>query len=201
VWSLPNGQIGFAVGDVSGKGLPAAMVMSNLQAALRTTMTFCSELSAAVEHVNRHLCENLRDDMFVTIFLGLFDPSQNSLNYVNAGHIQPLIKAPMGSVSLLGQPENPPLGIVEQSFEMKTEQIESEASLLVVTDGITEAESPEGEMFEISRLENMVTELEFDSAEQLADATTKAVANFRQMLPQQDDITVFALVNRKTNVQ
>jgi sigma-B regulation protein RsbU (phosphoserine phosphatase) len=200
VWTLANGQIGFAVGDVSGKGLPAAMVMSNLQAALRTTMTFCSELSAIAEHVNRHLCENLRDDMFVTIFLGLFDPSENSLSYVNAGHIQPLIKSPLGSARLLGEPENPPLGIVEESFEMKVEQIEAEAGILVVTDGITEAESPDGEMFEISRLENMVSELDFQTAEQLAGATTKAVADFRQMLPQQDDITVFALVNRKTNV-
>jgi len=77
VWSLENGQIAFAVGDVSGKGLPAAMIMSNLQAALRTTMTFCTELSTVVKHVNQHLCQSLRDDMFVTFFLGLFDPSKN----------------------------------------------------------------------------------------------------------------------------
>ncbi len=201
VWTLANGKIGFAVGDVSGKGLPAAMVMSNLQAALRTTMTFCSELSAVAEHVNRHLCENLRDDMFVTIFLGLFDPSSNILSYVNAGHIQPLIKSPLGSTRLLGEPENPPFGIVEERFEMKAEVIEAGSSLLVVTDGITEAESPDGEMFEISCLEKMLAELEFESAEQLTVATTKAASDFRQMLPQQDDITVFALVNRKTNVK
>ncbi|MHC4595218.1 MAG: PP2C family protein-serine/threonine phosphatase, partial [Planctomycetota bacterium] len=87
VWSLEDGRIAFTVADVSGKGLPAAMIMSNLQAALRTTMAFCTELSTVAEHINQHLCQNLRDDMFVTLFLGLFDPSTNTLSYVNAGHI------------------------------------------------------------------------------------------------------------------
>jgi len=71
VWPLEHGQLAFTVGDVSGKGLPAAMIMTNLQAALRTTMNFCTELPSVLKHVNRHLCENLRDDMFVTLFLGV----------------------------------------------------------------------------------------------------------------------------------
>jgi hypothetical protein len=197
VWKLDDGQIAFAVGDVSGKGLPAAMIMSNLQAALRTTMTFCKELSTVVEYVNRHLCQNLRDDMFVTFFLGLFNPSNNMLSYVNAGHILPLIMQPSNSAQPLGMAINPPLGIVERPFEMSKEEIAPETTLLVVTDGITEASSPDGKFFETEGLQRLMAETKFESARQLVDSVTNTITDYRQTLPQQDDITVFALVNRK----
>ncbi|MHC4616840.1 MAG: SpoIIE family protein phosphatase [Planctomycetota bacterium] len=197
VWSLEDGRIAFAVGDVAGKGLPAAMIMSNLQAALRTTMTFCSELCTVAEYVNRHLCENLHDDMFVTLFLGLFDPSRNEIGYINAGHIQPLIMRPSERAQLLGEPANPPVGIFEGTFETVVETIDPDASLLVVTDGITEAASPGGERFEMDRLEELMTSGHARSAQELVHLVAKGAADFRQMLPQQDDITVFALVNRR----
>jgi serine phosphatase RsbU (regulator of sigma subunit) len=200
VWSLEDGRIAFAVGDVAGKGLPAAMIMSNLQAALRTTMTFCSEPSTVAEYVNRHLCENLHDDMFVTLFLGLFDPTRNEMSYVNAGHIQPLVMRPSEGAQLLGEPANPPVGIFEGAFETVVERIEPDASLLVVTDGITEAASPDGERFEMERLVELMGVSEARSAQDLVQLVAKGAAEFRQMLPQQDDITVFALVNHKTDV-
>jgi sigma-B regulation protein RsbU (phosphoserine phosphatase) len=197
VLALENGRIVFAVGDVSGKGLPAAMIMSNLQAALRTTMTFCSELSKVAEYLNQHLCQNLRDDMFVTLFLGLFDPAKNELAYVNAGHIQPVIKQPSANSVLLGEPANPPLGLFEGPFETSVETIGPNTGLLVVTDGITEASSPEGELFEMDRLIKLVTDTQADSAEGLVQAVTEGTAQFREKLPPHDDITVFALVNRR----
>jgi serine phosphatase RsbU (regulator of sigma subunit) len=195
-WSLESGQIAFAVGDVSGKGLPAAMIMSNLQAALRTTMTFCRELSKVGEYVNRHLCQSLQDEMFVTLFLGLFNPKENELAYLNAGHIQPLIKPACGAARLLGEPANPPLGLFEEGFETFVETIDSGAGLLVVTDGITEAGSPEGEQFEMERLTELVTQTRAETAQEFVRAVTDAVGQFRQNLAPHDDITVFALVNR-----
>jgi serine phosphatase RsbU (regulator of sigma subunit) len=173
-------------------------IMSNLQATLRTTMTFCTELSSAVESVNRHLCQSMRDDMFVAFFLGLFDPSENKLAYVNAGNIPPLIMRPSERAQLLDEVSNPPLGILESPFEMGVEIIPPAATLLVVTDGITEARSPEGDFFEIDRLAKLVTDSEVPSAQSLVQLVTKRVTDFRQMLAQQDDITVFALVNNKT---
>jgi sigma-B regulation protein RsbU (phosphoserine phosphatase) len=160
-------------------------------------MTFCSQLSTVAEHVNRHLRQNLCDDVFVTFFLGLFDPETNALNYVNAGHIQPLVKQPSGPVRRLAEPANPPLGILEGAFDMIAESIEPGAALLVVTDGITEAGSTAGHLFGADGLEKLMTDGEFCSAAGLVETVTKAVADFRQSLPQQDDITVFALVNRK----
>jgi len=199
VWPLENGKIAFAVGDVSGKGLPAAMIMSNLQAALRTTMSFCSDLSTAAERVNHHLCENLRDDMFITFFFGLFDSSENTLSYVNAGHVLPLIMHTSQQARILGEATNPPLGIFEGTFEAVVETIQPDTSLLIVTDGITEAGSPDGEMFEMERLAKVMTESAAPSAQELVNSVVKGAADFRQTLPPQDDITVFALINRKVN--
>lgn len=198
VWSLESGQIAFAVGDVSGKGLPAAMIMSNLQAALRTTMTFCSDLATVIKHVNQHLCRNLHDDMFVTLFLALFDPSQNKLTYVNAGHLPPLIMHPSEPARTLGEVTNIPLGIFESPFATAVETINPKTSLLVVTDGITEASSPDGQLFEIDRLAELMTTSQATSAKELIQSVINSVTDFRQTLPQQDDITVFALVNQKT---
>jgi len=198
VWSLADGRIAFTVGDVSGKGLPAAMIMCNLQAALRTTMAFCTELSTVVEHVNQHLCQNLCDDMFVTLFLGLFEPSTNTLSYVNAGHISPLIVPPSQRAQQLGKAANLPLGIFEGAFETRAETIAPSTGLLVVTDGITEASSPDGELFGMDSLEKLMTDSESHSAQELVQTVIKGVADFRKTVPQQDDITVFALINRKT---
>ena len=196
VWQLEDGRIAFAVGDVSGKGLPAAMIMSNLQAALRTTMTFCTELSVVAEHVNRHLCQNLRDDMFVTLFLGLFDPRENTLAYVNSGHIHPLIVRPLEAVETLADGANLPLGILEGTFEMGEKVIESGSALVVVTDGIIEAVAPDGAMYEMERLVKLLGDSQANSAQKLVRSITQSVADFRRPLAQQDDITVFALVNR-----
>jgi len=199
VWSLPNGQIAFVVGDVSGKGLGAAMVMTNLQAALRTTMTFCPELAEAAEHVNRHLCQNLRDDMFVTLFLGTFDPLENKLSYVNAGHVQPIVMRPEQDAQPLNGEVNIPLGIFDQPIKMVVETLPPGSSLVVVTDGITEAPSPDGNRFEMEGLAKAITESGAESAQQLVSAITQKVVDYRQTMAQQDDITIFTLINNKTD--
>jgi len=198
VWALEDGRVAFAVGDVSGKGLPAAMIMSNLQAALRTTMNFCTELSTVAEHVNKHLCRSLQDEMFVTLFLGLFDPSTNKLSYVNAGHLLPLVMEPSAPAKPLGKATNIPLGIFTGSYEMAEEILCPGTALLVVTDGITEAESPDDERFKTENLSIAMTKSQAASARELVQAIIKSVTVFRKKLPQQDDITVFALLNQKT---
>jgi sigma-B regulation protein RsbU (phosphoserine phosphatase) len=198
VWSLDNGQIAFAVGDVSGKGLPAAMIMTNLQAALRTTMNFCTELTTVMQHVNKHLCKNLRDDMFVTFFLGLFDLKENKLEYINAGHLEPIVKHPSGPARFLDGAKNIPLGIIEQPFQMAIETIPAETSLLVVTDGVSETFSPDGEEYGSERLIELINNSQAQTAEEIVQLVNKAVLSFRKSLARQDDTTIFALVNTET---
>lgn len=195
VWSLESGQIAFAVGDVSGKGLPAAMIMTNLQAALRTTMSFDAELASALMRVNRHLCQTLRDDMFVTLFLGIFDVKESRLAYINAGHLEPVIKGHDAGARLLDGARYAPLGIIDQSFEMADETIAPETALLAVTDGVSETFSPEGEEYGTQRLLDLLNRSEHCSAEGIVELVSKEISSFRGSLARHDDTTIFALVN------
>jgi len=196
VWRLENGQLAFAIGDVSGKGLPAAMVMSNLQAALRTTMSFRSEPSSVMSLVNLHLIRSLPEGMFVTLLLSLFDPSTGTLEYVNAGHLLPLLIGPGSSVTLLGRPDNIVLGIEDTPFQANVETIRADTGLLVFTDGITEARSPDDDEFGVKGVVNVLKAVRNGSAKDVVDSVTRAVQDFRQSGPQRDDTTVLALFNR-----
>ena len=194
VWSLADGRLAFAVGDVAGKGLPAAMVMANLHAALKATLSFCPALAEAVGHVDELLRQNLPENMFVTLFVGLFEPSAARLEYVNAGHIIPRIVSPRGDIAPLGRPANRPLGVSAEAFEPYTEALDPDAALVIVTDGITEAASPDGELFGEKGLEKVLAAEAGDSAGRIVTAVAAAAADFRRDLPQQDDVTVLALL-------
>jgi hypothetical protein len=135
VWSLADGRLVFAVGDVSDMGLPAAVVLSNLRILLRTTMSFCEEPSEVMKHVNSHLIQDLPKETSVTLFLGLFEPSKLVLEYVNAGHLQPLIIQPQSVVEPLGQPNDSVLGVRDAVFQTKQHNIKKDERLLVFTDG------------------------------------------------------------------
>lgn len=195
MWALDNGRMAFVIGDVSGKGLPAAMVMSSLQAALRTTMTFCTDPAEVMGHLDKHLSDCMLERMFITMFLGIFDPVSGKLEYVNAGHILPVVLAADGKARELGKPTNPPVGVFVGTFEADNETIGPDASVLVVTDGITEAMDPHGEEFGIERLLQTVASTAGKSASDMVKDVNSAAVRFRNDLPQQDDITIFALRN------
>ncbi len=114
---VPGQRIGRAalLAQMVRVGVRVVPIVILIQAALRTTMTFCSGLSTVVKHVNSPLCHNLQD-MFVTLFLGLFDPSRNELAHVNTGHIQPLIMRHGERAQPFGKAANVPPGIFEGSF-------------------------------------------------------------------------------------
>lgn len=197
MWPLADGKIAFTIADVSGKGLSAAMVMSNLQAALRTTMTFCPDVADAMGHIDRHLSDSMPERMFITMFLGVFDPSDGKLQYVNAGHILPIVIRPDGLAGELGKPTNPPVGVFVGSFKASEEILEPDTAILIVTDGITEVMSPEDEEFGPERMRKALDGTKGKSAEELVKIVSSSAKKFRTDLPQQDDITVFALRNAK----
>ena len=193
VWQLDNGQIALAVADVCGKGMGAAMLMSNLQAMLRATMSFCHDPPEIMAHVNRMLGRNLPDSMFVTFFLALFDPATGTLRYVNAGHLPPMMLAGVGDVRPF-EPGNQPVGVMEGAFREDSASIPDGAAIVIVTDGITESAAPGGGQLGLSGLESLLGEVQFLSADQLAQHVVHAAAQFRQTLPQHDDVTVLALM-------
>ncbi len=99
----------------------------------------------------------------------------------------------------LGKAANLPLGIFKGAYEMRVKTISPNTSLLVVTDGITEANSPDGGLLGMESLEKLITDLESHSAQELVQTVIRGVTDFRKTVPQQDDITVLALINRKTD--
>lgn len=193
VWQLEDGRLALAVADVCGKGLGAALLMSNLQAMLRATMSFCHEPAEIMAHVNRLLGKNLPDSMFVTFFLALFDPSSGMLRYVNAGHLPPVMLAGGGQVSPL-DPGNQPVGVMQGTFREDSASIPHGSAMVVVTDGITESTSPGGKQLGLSGLESILGRSQFLSADQLAQHVVQGAAQFRQTSPQHDDETVLALM-------
>jgi serine phosphatase RsbU (regulator of sigma subunit)/pSer/pThr/pTyr-binding forkhead associated (FHA) protein len=197
VWLLKNGLLAFAVGDVTSNGLSAAIAVSCLKTVLRTTMSFCSDLSEVTRYANSHLTEALPQPASAALFLGLFDASKGTLQYVNAGYLQPLIVRPPSAVLSLGQSDNPPLGTANTFFQTKVETLQHPAQLVVFTDGLTKAKSPTGEEFGAKRLMNLLKTANPSGANRTVELITKAITDFRQTLAQQDDITLFVLINHK----
>ncbi len=196
VWAMPDGRLVFAVGDVMGHGLAAAMVMSSLHAALRMAMSFGPGGTEVMGRLSRHLSEHMPEGMFATFFLGLFAPRAGALEYVNAGHHPPLRLGGVGEVEALSGPSNPPLGVVEGEFTPGTARLRPGEGLVLVTDGILESLSPGGEQFGTPRVRELLAHAP-QTAEAVVHAVVTAAADFRQLMPRLDDITVFALFRRR----
>ena len=193
LWKVPDGRLAFVVGDVSGKGLPAAMAMANIQAVLRTMTAFCTAPSDVAERLDRHIAKHLPGNMFVTLVLGLFDPGAGRLEYVNAGHIPPVLVTGHSCASLGYESNDRPLGVTEGSFHTQKLEIAPGAALLVVTDGVTESMSPAGELFGTQRLESLLAKEAGGTVARMVQSVAKASEAFAEYLPQHDDLTVFAL--------
>jgi phosphoserine phosphatase RsbU/P len=197
VWDLPDGRLAFALGDVCGKGLPAAMLMSNLQAALRATASFCDDLGQLVQQVAVQISRNMPDSMYITLFVGFLDTDTGQLQYLNAGHLQPLLLSQDGEVRPLGEPRNLPVGPVCMDgphFEASYETITPGMSLVVVSDGITESVSDESGLFGNHRLKECFKTCCSLSAAETVDRIIHEADDFRGSGPQNDDVTVLCLV-------
>jgi sigma-B regulation protein RsbU (phosphoserine phosphatase) len=197
IWLLKDGRLAFAVGHVSDKGLAAAMVMSHLRTALRITMSFCTELSDVAKKVNSHLLQSLPKGVSVTLFLGLFDPSDGTLQHVNAGHAQPLMVQPQSTIVPLSQTDNSALGIADAAFRTSTRTIPKRAQFITFTNGITKAKSPDGQEFGVKRLVHLLESAGVRSADGILNSIIEAVTDFRQTLGPHDDVTALVLVNQE----
>jgi sigma-B regulation protein RsbU (phosphoserine phosphatase) len=188
-----------AIGDVCSKGLPAALYMVRALTTLRREMSQPSQnlrqhVALAVQRLNRHLCESNEAQQFVTLFCGVVDLSARTLTYVNAGHNAALLARTGAAFAYLTEPISPIVGIVDGlSYEAAQVDMPAGSTLLLYTDGITEAEDPAGEMFGDERLQALVRGLDRPSAGGLVNAVLSAVDAFAGGTRQADDITLLAL--------
>jgi sigma-B regulation protein RsbU (phosphoserine phosphatase) len=166
------------IGDVAGKGLPAALLMANLQASVRAFGGDDVPPSAVVERTNRALCHHTPLDRFVTFFYGVIDTERRTLHYTNAGHNLPILVRADGSVARLDG-GGLVLGVAPHAdYSQGSVTLESGDRLLLFTDGIVEAEGCDGDEYSDDRLVDIVVARRTDSPRQLVEAVMTAVASF-----------------------
>src|SRR5215211_3189762 len=152
---LPDGRVGFVVGDVTDKGVPAALVMAATRSVLRASAQRLVEPGAVLERVNEHLCPDMPAKMFVTCLYGVLDPATGHFRFANAGHDLPYVKTAKGSVELRAR--GMPLGLMTgMKYEERETLLAPGDSLLLHSDGIVEAHDPQGQMFGFPRLKEAV---------------------------------------------
>ncbi|HEX4719661.1 MAG TPA: PP2C family protein-serine/threonine phosphatase, partial [Thermoleophilaceae bacterium] len=152
---LSDGRVGFVVGDVTDKGVPAALVMSATRSVLRASAQRLIEPGVVLERVNEHLCPDMPEKMFVTCLYGVLDVATGRLRFANAGHDLPYVKTAGGVVELRAR--GMPLGLMPgMAYEEKEIILEPGDSVLLHSDGIVEAHDPERAMFGFPRLKETV---------------------------------------------
>jgi phosphoserine phosphatase RsbU/P len=184
-------QWAISVGDVSGKGMPAALLMARLATEVRLLLQVEPDPARVVGLLNRSLCENDAGGKFVTFLLSLLDVRQNRLTVLNAGHMGPMIRRAGGQIEVIGQDESgPPLGIVnDQPYEATTSPIDPGDVVVLYTDGVNEAMSPAKEPFGMGRLERCVKDTP-GGASAVGQAIRDAVRAHAGDQVQFDDITL-----------
>jgi phosphoserine phosphatase RsbU/P len=177
---LPFGEeaLGLCIGDVAGKGLPAALLMSNLQAAVRGLASLSLPPDGLCSRLNALLCRNMTSDRFITFFYAQLDGPTRAFRYASAGHNPPFLLRRDGAHLRLREGGGV-LGVFpNQKFDLGSVQLEAGDRVILFTDGVTEANNPEGEEFGEARLLSLLEEHRASSAEALQKKILDAAAAF-----------------------
>jgi serine phosphatase RsbU (regulator of sigma subunit) len=191
---LPDGRLVVALGDVAGKGSPAALLMALLLAILRTLLDEGLEPNALVARLNGQVARHAPPSRFITLFYGVYEPRTGLLSYVNAGHMPPVVRrAATGELRRLHS-TGVALGMFEHSvFSTESTLLEPGDLLVLYSDGITEAENPDGQPFEEAGLERLLSNLPDEDLASSGLAIFSAVERHAQDTRFADDLTVLLL--------
>ncbi len=191
---ISHGEYIFAIGDVSGKGTPAALLMANVQASLRAFAPMGLSLSEATGRINDLMCLSTGQDKFITFFWGCLNHATKQFRYVNAGHNPPFLLRATGEVErldvggiILGLMKTPtpyPEGVVT---------LNSGDVIVMFTDGVSEAMNPAEEDFTEARLEEVLKSSRSVSPQQVILDVQRALEAYTRGAPQSDDITMLVL--------
>jgi phosphoserine phosphatase RsbU/P len=188
VFPLSEDRTAILVADVSGKGLGAALLTTMLQGAL-TGMTIGTDPVRVINHMNRFLCDHTQVGRYATMFFSILH-ANGELIYINAGHPSPLILR-RGEVIELTHEGSFPVGLIPEAvYEAKTVRLEHSDTLVLFSDGVTEAMDPGEDMFGTTRLREAVSGQHDASLEQLQKVVLGSIENFTRGASQADDITL-----------
>ncbi|HEY4595612.1 MAG TPA: SpoIIE family protein phosphatase [Thermoanaerobaculia bacterium] len=188
-----DGQVGLVVGDVSGKGMPAALMVSTLHSGLRLLRDQADFGPGMLERLNRHVVESSAANKFITLLITELDPATGALQYMNAGHNPGILLRRDGAAEELS-PGGVPLGLLPGArFRSGAVALLPGDLVCLYTDGITEAASPEDEEFGMERLIDLLRAWRDRPLEAVVEAILQAVGELSQGLPQGDDQTLVLL--------
>jgi sigma-B regulation protein RsbU (phosphoserine phosphatase) len=197
--ALPKGNLGIAIGDVSGKGIAAALMMASLQASLRSEATRAPEnLAAAVGNVNRLVFEASSSNRYATFFYGQYDPAEAKFTYVNAGHNSPMLFRAASDTIVRLEPGGTVVGLLEGAcYEQGSVRLNPGDVLIFYTDGISEAMDLDDEEWGEERMIDSVrasnTQSGAPSAKELLNSIFADATKFAGAAPQHDDMTLVVL--------
>lgn len=195
---LPDGRVLLVVGDVSGKGLPAALLVAAMLPAIRVVAEDCGDLGILAQRINTQLFEATDAVRFATLFLGRLDPATGRLEYVNAGHNPPLLLngGEVTSLAACG----PPVGMMPDMVYVEREIFMAPGSSLVLySDGLTEAQADDESMYGDDRLLDLLRACPACTAEGLQKLILDDVATFTGTAPQADDLTLMLVQREKAS--
>jgi len=192
LFNLPGGRSAFVLGDVSGKGISAALLASMFQGIVEAQLSAGLSISSVITGLNRMLVQKSASSKFVTLFCAILDP-QGNLIFVNAGHNPPMVLRASGQIEVLSTNS-----LIVGAFDFATyPEAETRLApgdvLVAFTDGVTEAQNSSGEMFGDQRLQEVIRSAAALGAAQIRDCVLDQVATYSRGLLQDDDITVVAL--------
>ena len=188
-----DGKILIALGDVSGKGTAAALLMTSLHAAIHAQASAGSDLTKMVTSVNQYLADNTPANRFITFFVAELEPKTGELYYINAGHNPPLVARVDGMVEELGS-GGFPLGIMPMAeYELGKTTLQQGEALVIFSDGVSEAVNIEDEEYGMERFNEVVRINRTKSAAGLRDKIESSLSAFTQTAPANDDITLVIL--------
>jgi serine phosphatase RsbU (regulator of sigma subunit) len=193
VLPLTDGRVIVTLGDVAGKGSPAALLMALLLAVLRTLVDESLEPRALMGRLNKQICRHSPASRFITLFYAVYTPGTGQLTYVNAGQNPPLIRRADGTIVRL-EGTGVALGMFEEStYDSVDTTIEPGDMLVMYSDGITEAENPEAQPFEEGGLEGVLARYAGLSPSEIAAAVLRAVEHHARASRFADDLTLLVL--------
>lgn len=189
-FNYPDGRVALALGDVSGKGMPASLLMMALQARVQVLAEDPGDLGYFMTRLNKATCAKCPSSRFITFFFSVLNTTTGDLAYANAGHNPPIIVRASGEVQMLNG-GGPVLGILPTApYSEMRDRLEHGDLLVLYSDGVTEANNPAYDEFDEERFIEVLKRHRTEPAAKIVEAVMKAVLEFTAGAPQADDITL-----------
>jgi serine phosphatase RsbU (regulator of sigma subunit)/pSer/pThr/pTyr-binding forkhead associated (FHA) protein len=189
---LGDDKICLSFGDVAGKGVPGALIMSRMSSVVQSTIRHVHEVGAAIDAINAHMCDSAVEGRFVTYVMVMIDLNTHTMTLANAGHMSPMLRKPDGSVEELVEEDlcGPPIGVVDEyPYDVVTRSLNPGETVVIVTDGVDEALNPEGDLYGKQRVIEFIKNSS-PKADELGKALLADVRRHAAGRPQNDDITI-----------